>query len=402
LIVLGAGIQGTCAALVAAQSNRQVCLIEQDEGCLLRTSLRGEGKIHLGYVYAHDTSFKTAELLLKAAMSFAPLLDSWLPGQFDWRVLRSNPFLYVVARDTLVPTDQLFSHYARLEVRCRELQAEDARLNYLGEALDSLWKVQELPAWLNADRVTATVWTPETAIDRVPLRRILGEAVAQDPRIELLYGHVVEEVARKSHGFAVTGRTRAGHPWRRDAGCVVNALWDGRLAIDAQLGLRPSRTWVYRFKHRVLARTPPALVGLPSMTVVLGPYGDMVTRPHDDEIYLSWYPVCQTGWSQDLVPPAAWHAAATGTLEPSEQAPIIRDTLAAFDEMVPGLGTAKGTTSDGGVIFAWGNSNIDDEKSELHQRHEIGVLSADGYFSINTGKLTCAPYFAQQLGELLA
>ena len=53
------------------------------------------------------------------------------------------------------------------------------------------------------------------------------------------------------------------------------------------------------------------------------------------------------------------------------------------------------------MIFAWGDSDIDDAESVLHQRHEIGVVSADGYHSINTGKLTSAPYFAEQLGKLL-
>ena len=216
-----------------------------------------------------------------------------------------------------------------------------------------------------------------------------------------MYGHVVEEVVRKPHGFTVTGRTRAGETWRRDAGSVVNALWDGRLAIDAQLDLVPTRPWLYRFKHRVLARTPRDLTGLPSMTVVLGAFGDVVTQPRNDSIYLSWYPVCQTGWSQDLAPPATWSAAATGTLPTTEQQLIIRGTLAAFDHLIPGLGKADSAIADGGVIFAWGETDIDDGKSELHQRHQIGILAADGYFSINTGKLTSAPYFARELGGLL-
>ena len=130
------------------------------------------------------------------------------------------------------------------------------------------------------------VTTPEVSIDTAYLRKILAEAVGEEPRIELMYGHVVEEVARKPYGFTVTGRTRAGETWRRDTGSVVNALWDGRLAIDAQLDLVPSRPWVYRFKHRVLARTPRDLAGLPSMTLVLGAFGDVVTRPRDGSIYL--------------------------------------------------------------------------------------------------------------------
>ena len=302
-----------------------------------RASLRNEGKVHLGHVYAHDPSFKTAELMLRSALSFAPLLDEWLPGAFSWPALRSNPFLYVIARETQVPRSKLFAHYARIEDRARELQTLDPSLNYLGERPTCLWEVREhLPSWLNAAFASDVVATPEVSIDTACLRKILGEALSVEPRIELMYRHVVEEVVRKPYGFTVTGQTRAGEPWRRDAGSVVNALWDGRLAIDAQLDLVPRKRWLYRFKHRVLARTPRDLTGLPSMTVVLGAFGDVVTRSRDESIYLSWYPICQTGWSQDLAPPAAWSAAATGTLHISEQEPIIRGTLAAFDHLIPG------------------------------------------------------------------
>ena len=378
-----------------------MCLVDQAPGCLARASLRNEGKIHLGHVYAHDRSFKTADLMLRSALSFAPLLERWIPERFCWPALRSNAFHYLVARETLVPAAHLFQHYAQVEDRCRELQSEDSSLHYLGQRLSRLWQEQEPPPEVSSDFVSAAVSTPEVSIDLARLQQVLASALERDPRIELLYGHRVEEVVRRSHGFTVSGRARDAQPWLRDAGRVVNALWDGRLAIDAQLGLEPSRPWIYRLKHRVVGRRPTSLARLPSMTFVLGAFGDLVTRPNDDSLYLSWYPVCKTGWSQDLEPPAAWAAAATGALGEAEQEPIIRGTLAAFDALIPGLGEARDTSCDGGVIFAWGDSDIDDAESVLHQRHEIGVVSADGYHSINTGKLTSAPYFAEQLGKLL-
>ena len=400
--MLGAGLQGICAALVAARRGATVCLIDQDQACLERASFRNEGKIHLGHVYAYDLSFKTADLMLRSALSFAPLLDKWLPDAFHWPTLRSNPFLYVIARELLVPGSQLFAHYARIEDRARELQTLDPSLNYLGERLTRLWEVcRQLPTWLNPAFASDVVATPEVSIDTACLRKVLRGAIKLEPRIKPMYGHVVKGVARKSYGFTVTGQTRAGEDWSYDAGSVVNALWDGRLAIDAQLDLVPSRPWLYRFKHRVLARCPRELASLPSMTLVLGAFGDVVTRPQDNSIYLSWYPVCQTGWSQYLAPPSAWSAAAIGKLDIAEQEPIIRGTLAAFDSLIPGLGKADNAIADGGVIFAWGETDINDGKSELHQRHESGVLHADGYFSINTGKLTNAPYFARELGDLL-
>ena len=51
------------------------------------------------------------------------------------------------------------------------------------------------------------------------------------------------------------------------------------------------------------------------------------------------------------------------------------------------------------MIFAWGETDIDDPGSELHERHDIGTSSRDGYHSIDTGKLTMAPVFGRAAAE---
>ena len=69
--------------------------------------------------------------------------------------------------------------------------------------------------------------------------------------------------------------------------------------------------------------------------------------------------------------------------------------------MVQGLRGCGIDVVDAGVIFSWGATDIDDPASELHRRHDIGVRASDGYFSVDTGKLTCAPLFAARLADLL-
>ena len=72
ILVLGAGIQGISTALALRHRGYRVTVIDRMPGLMLRTSLRNEGKIHLGYVYANDSSFQTSALLLRAALKFAP------------------------------------------------------------------------------------------------------------------------------------------------------------------------------------------------------------------------------------------------------------------------------------------------------------------------------------------
>src|SRR6266404_6961460 len=57
------------------------------------------------------------------------------------------------------------------------------------------------------------------------------------------------------------------------------------------------------------------------------------------------------------------------------------------------------TCVKGGVIVAWGQSDICDPRSELHRRYEIGVTSAGRFHSADPGKLTMAPYFAEVWAE---
>ena len=89
-------------------------------------------------------------------------------------------------------------------------------------------------------------------------------------------------------------------------GTVVNALWDGRLAIDATRGVQPDRKWIHRLKYGIRFRLADA-ASLPSVTIVLGPFGDLVAYG-GGSYYVSWYPACMTAHSNSLVPPACWGA----------------------------------------------------------------------------------------------
>jgi hypothetical protein len=175
---------------------------------------------------------------------------------------------------------------------------------------------------------------------------------------------------------------------------VVNALWDGRLAVDASFGVRPKRPWLYRFRYglrfdRMALPTIP-----PSSTMVHGPFGGVV-RYSNGGLYLTWYPACKVESSNSLDPPG---------LPPHAEEPlrsrIIADTVRALTEILPLVGALDADavvdpSVVGGNIFAWGSTDTDDPMSELHQRHDIGVSSRGNYHSVDPGKLSLTPHFAQ-------
>lgn len=401
-IVLGAGLQGVCASLALAREGFSVALIDKSRDCLLRASLRNEGKIHLGFVYTNDRTFRTSVLMLHAALQFAPLIECWVGRKIDWRQLRSRPFVYGIPEDTMLGADQVreaFSHLQREFVSYRERHP----VNYLGASPDTIFNtapVSELRALVDPQYVPELINTCEVALDLPAFRSLLKDALEDSIEIEPFYGRTVEGVNRTPNGYAVEGADRLGKTWRQEGDIVVNCLWEGRLKIDRTMGIEPDRRWVYRLKYRMIGDTPAALTASPSLTLVVGPYGDLVVYP-TGRTYLSWYPDCMQGWCEELSIPEAWQGACDGIPHEPQAAKIAASARQSFARIVPGLRQFTPDTIDAGVIFSWGQTDIDDPVSALHGRSEIGVTATDGYFSINTGKLTTAPLFAEDLVRLV-
>jgi glycine/D-amino acid oxidase-like deaminating enzyme len=396
ILVLGAGLTGAGTALELAAHGLHVTLVDRDERPMNRAALRNEGKIHLGLLYANDRSLVSADLQLRGALAFRRLLAGWIGAAAD-RLRPSTPFWYLVAADSLLSPDQLASHYASVEDRYREYIEEDGRADYLGCRPPTLWSPadpRESASFFRAERLCAAFRTAELAIDTADLARSVREAIAASPNIRFRPGHHVRGVDRR-HGLLYVEGSGPGGTWRFAADQVVNALWEQRIAIDSTAGMPLDTEWVHRLKYRVIARLPPRLRDAPSATLVIGRYGDVVVRA-DGTAYLSWYPAAMRGWTHDLLPPASWDDPCRGVVNTAERAAIARDILQAIDGWYPGIGESEILQVDAGAILARGRTDVDDPDSALHDRSRIGVVSLDGYHSVEPGKLTTAPIVAAQ------
>ncbi len=368
-----------------------VDLFEARDRCLTRASAQNEGKIHLGYVYANDPTLSTARTMVRGGLSFAPSLRRWLGDVID-SVPVSRPFNYVVHRASLLRPHEVEAHL----LACHELALEEidgATVDYLGadpRVAPARIGTRELRDLYHPDAVSAVFRTSEVGIDPEALVRLVRDRLVGDPAIRCRLRTQVRGVERNGSGLDVEFENGAG-PGCERYDQVVNALWDGRLAVDRTVGLEPPRPWMWRVKHYVRLRAPGADV--PCSTIVLGAFGDVVVY-RDRDLYLSWYPAGMRAISTDLEPPR-WPSASEGGFS-GEVRDQIQEGLAAI---VPAVGRlpldAFAWSVKGGVIFAWGETDIDDPHSGLHERHAIGTRSIQGYHSIDTGKLTMAPLFAR-------
>jgi glycine/D-amino acid oxidase-like deaminating enzyme len=397
--VLGAGLTGVATALELARRGSYVTLIEQDERAVNRASLRNEGKIHLGFIYANDSSLVTARLQLQGALRFRSLLTRWIGSHAD-TLPKSAPFIYLVARDSLLSVDKLEQHYSAVERMYLDYLKDSRACDYLGIRAGTLYQaceIKEISSFFDTRAFSAAFRTAEIAIDTQDLAQHLRAAVRDSERVSFLPRHRVTSVTRANGVHRVEGAGPEGC-WRLDADQVVNALWENRLALDAAFGLECAPGWLHRLKYRVIARVPERFRGAPSATMVLGRYGDVVMR-HDGTVYLSWYPTGLAGWSHDIAPPSSWQAACRGELSDSDKATIAEETLSALDSWYPGIADAQPLIVDAGAIVAYGRTDVDDAASGLHNRSRVGVSSSDGYHSVDPGKLTTAPLFAALAAE---
>jgi glycine/D-amino acid oxidase-like deaminating enzyme len=397
--VLGAGLTGSTVALELAQAGVDVIILDQDHCPMNRASLRNEGKIHLGFVYAKDDSLATPDLMLEGALSFRRILRNTLGARMDG-VSISSPFTYLVASDSLVAPDDLQERYDAIERRYTEKLQAQSDNDYLGYRAPSLFEridLGELSPRLSNENLLGAFRTAELAVNPLELAEAIRAALAASPRIRFMSHRKVETVERRAGQFRVFG-TGSDGPWRIDAGQIVNALWDRRMQIDQTIGVENKPGWVHRLKYSILVRLPDRLCAGPSATMVVGPYGDVVSWP-DGTAWFSWYPLGLQGWSHELAPPDSWDGPCKGEANGPSANSIALGILSAIDRWYPGALEAELLRVDAGAIVAYGHSDVDDPDSGLHERTRVGVTSIDGYHTVDPGKLTTAPLFGLQAAQ---
>jgi hypothetical protein len=397
--VLGAGFQGVCVALELARRGVGVDLYDRNDACITQAGVRNEGKIHLGFVYANDTTFDTARLLAQGALIFGPTLLRWLES--DWSDIGlSTPHYYAIPRHSMLGPDAVLAHFARVRDAVHALGAAEPH-TYLGQDPRAVGFEQEmLGTTYDPEMIAAVIRTDERSVDVKQVARLLRARLAAEPRIAFYPSCHITGATRESDSikvsFAHRGATSSAL-YRH----VVNCLWDGKLAIDQQMAFLPPYCSLYRLKFgiQVLLKQPD--FSMPSVTFVVGPFGDII-RLGDRQLYLSWYPVARTGISDALTPPD-WPRELHGQAADR----MIDETLAAFGRLLVPMRKMhrrlfERVSVAGGIIMAAGETDIDDPASRLHSRTAVGIRSGDGYHSVDTGKYTLAPMYAMQVADRIS
>ncbi len=391
--IVGAGITGCSLALLLARGGVRVTLVDQADQPFSGASRWNEGKIHLGYLYAADPSLETTQRLLPGGLSFRTIVEDLLSCSLE-AVTTPEDDVYLVHRDSVVEVDAMRRHVDAVTSLAAQHPSAGG---YLGDG--GGWRelgATELSAY--DDRVVGGFEVPERSVSTRWVADRYVEALAA-ASVEHLGGQRVETIRPVDGSLQgpfdlVTADGLASGPFD----VVVNAAWEGRLALDVSLGLTPPEVRSHRFRLAVFLRSQEARTLPRSSVVCTGPFGDVKNYGGGD-YYLSWYPAGLVTEGEEVAPPPV------PSLDAAEQAAVLRETTDQLHGLVLGVedlvAEADEVLVEGGWVYAAGRGSLADPRSSLHRRERIGITREGSYFSVDTGKYSIGPWLARQLADEL-
>ncbi|MDA7424476.1 FAD-dependent oxidoreductase [Thalassococcus lentus] len=394
IAIIGAGLQGSLCALALAERGARIALFDAADAPMSRASLWNEGKIHLGYIFANDAPDRTARLMARGSGAFSQVIARYAKVK-DLHQNLSAPFVYRVMPDSLLTPAQLKMRYAAID---NEVSAHCQ--DYLGLGPIAPARIVAEGEGQSLHGAVALFQTQERSIDPNYLARIIRAALRDHPGISLHCSTTIEALLPKAGAAPELRLTdqRIEGPFDH----VINASWTDLLRLDADIIPSPQRPWLFRRKVAHFVETDEPLPEIQSTTMVLGPYGDVVSFDGGRRFYLSWYPVGCFAQTNALRPPDDWNT----PLAPPKAEMHFENALHELSQRVPGMTKLKHANrqhrSEAGAIFSWGSGTVDQADSELHQRFDVGPMSPTPYYHrVDTGKLTLAPLFAEILADRL-
>ncbi|HKY74264.1 MAG TPA: FAD-dependent oxidoreductase [Patescibacteria group bacterium] len=393
IAVIGGGLTGCCSAASLHDIAEEITVFESDPLLMDEASFYNEGRIHLGYTYGMDKSLDTVRLMAKTAVVFEKLLVRWFGSEIS-KVPRSSPFNYTVHKNGLMNGDEYANHARRVgEIVRGVLEKDDTCFGVDLKKMPHKLSSAYMSSHYDINNIISAFETNEISVDPEAIAEIIRKNILKIPRVNVRPQSEVLRIHVDGSKYKIEVRTTNSKPSTETFDCVINASGRDLLRLDAFLGLKPPEDPLFRLKY--LIRTKTKDIDLPSSSVVLGMFGEVVS--FEDYMTLAWYPAGRLDWYQGLAPKKAEPILKEEPAATNLKAEIVR----GLSTIVPKLKNMRFDNSElkGNWIFAPGTSDVNNPKSRLHKRTDVGIRQVGNYFSIDPGKYTTAPYFANELAK---
>jgi glycine/D-amino acid oxidase-like deaminating enzyme len=402
IAVLGAGMLGVCTALELARRGIRVTLLEGTADLLQGASCWNEGKIHLGFLYAADPSMRTAKRLIDGGLAFGGLVGRLL-GRGLEAFATPEDDIYLLHRASVVDSAGFRAYANRTAELVREAASQAGAAPYLADVTRATvlpLSQSELREVAFSDDIVAGFRIPERSVSTLAIADLLRRAVYSEPQVDVRCNTRIDGLRRRDDGRleVMTGGAPAPANFDGPFDVVVNALWEGRPAVDASLGIHPPAPWTHRFRAALFARNAKA--GFRSAVVCTGPFGDVKCYA-DGRLYLSWYEAGLLAEGCDIEPPRRF-----ASLTAHRRSEVLRETVEALSRFFPAVRQsverAEEIEVQGGWVYAVGQGSLTDPASTLHQRDKFDITVNNGYISVDTAKYSLAPWLAARVAQIIA
>jgi hypothetical protein len=308
--------------------------------------------------------------------------------------------IFVLHRDSVVGEGEFKEYLKKLDdLAGSHPEAKNYFGNLPGYSSQQL-STSELEAIADPKTAVTAFRVPERSVQTETVGDLYKAALADDRKIDLKTNFTVTDVTPEDldNGcWQVAGSISNAQEVHGGFDCVINALWYGRMALDAKVGIPPSGIWSNRYRVSLFIKTKEA-VDTRSAFIAVGAFGD-VKNYDGHSFYMSWYPAGLLMDSSDVLPrmPAA--------LTNEQKNVIIENIRSGIATVLNGtdeiFNAAEEIKVEGGFVFAQGKGSIAKRSSTLHFRDKFGISRKGGYFSIDTGKYSSAPELAVMITKEL-
>ena len=392
--VLGAGIMGCSVALFLARRGAAVTLFDGADRPFTAASRWNEGKIHLGYIYSADPSLRTAEHVMLGGLHFRTLVEELLDCSLA-PVITAADDVYLCHRQSVVSPDAMETYMQQVSQRVRVHPDADLYLAAMSDCKTQRLSAAELDTLTSSPDIVAGFRVPERSVETTWIADRFVEAVAAERRIEPCMNAHITAARPLGESIDSTWQVETSVGTFAPYDYVINALWQGRLAIDQTAGLPPTGVWSNRYRQSLFLRTTEP-VTTPCAIIATGPFGD-IKNYNGRDFYLSWYPDGLRVDSSAVLPPQLDSLVMP---DPQQLSASILDNLEALLPWVARIREkAERLSIEGGWVFAAGRGLLSDPSSTLHRREDFGAVRRGRYISVDTGKYSTAPWLARSIAD---
>lgn len=383
---------GSSTALLLARRGVDVTLFDVASRPFSAASRWNEGKVHLGFLYSADPSLKTARHVLHGGLAFKPLVEELIGCSID-PATTSTDDIYLCHRNSLVCADAMQAYYRGVADMVRR---HPGAARYLVDASGcrvEKMTSRDLGAVSDSSDIVAGFRVPERSVSTTWIADRFTDALSAEPRIEQRMNTRVRSVSQRMENKSGQWLVESSSGIHEPFDYIINALWQGRMAVDRTAGIEPAGKWSNRFRLSLFIRTKES-VDVPSAIVATGPFGD-IKNYNNRDFYLSWYPMGLIADSSALLPPEP------AVPDDYSKEEISGSILEKLGELIPRTVDVRDRIEHmslrGGWVFAAGRGALSDPESTLHRRSEFGIARKGSYISVDTGKYSTASWLARKV-----